>query len=379
MMLLKNTRCDDTAQSRQKTAGRSEVEAVLRCDPSGAAPLFLPAIYEHKAWFVQSTPSAVARDGGLLARALLAEYETLAPDALTVGMDVYNIEAEAAGCSVVYYEGADASVPSIGSHVLKEGDDLAGAPLPHPLRDGRMPVNIQAAREVRRALGDDFWLRGAVSGPFSLAVSLVGADALFMACLESPEWVQGVLDYARRVVQEYAGAYIDAGAGLIIFDSQASPALISPAMYERLVLPATQKLVQWMAAQGVRDVPLVIGGDTLPIARLLVQTGANNLLCDFTADVAAWLGVCREAGRALRRNISPSLLQTESPGQIYSHARAEVARGAGFPGFIMGTGVIPYGTPSENLLAVRQACRDAAGGGVSSTPSAALPGAAHQP
>ncbi|WP_334319093.1 hypothetical protein OH491_04480 [Termitidicoccus mucosus] len=359
-MRPKNSQCDDTAQSRPKTADRSEIEAVLRCEPSRAAPLFLPAIYEHKAWFVQCTPSAVARDSRLMARALLAEYETLAPDALTVGIDVYNIEAEAVGCSVVYYEGADTSVPSIGNHVFREGDDLTGAPLPHPLRDGRMPINIQAACDVRRALGADFWLRGAVSGPFSLAVSLVGADALFMACLESPEWVNGVLDYARHVVQEYAKAYIDIGAGLMIFDSQASPALISPAMYERLVLPVTQKLIQWMAAQGVRDVPLVIGGDTLPIARSLVQTGANNLLCDFTADVTAWLDICREARCALRRNISPSLLQTESPEQIYAHARAEVTRGTGFPGFIMGTGVIPYGTPSENLLAVRQACRDSA-------------------
>ncbi|MDR0902136.1 MAG: hypothetical protein LBM92_05135 [Opitutaceae bacterium] len=343
---------------RPKTASRSEAESVLRCEPSRAAPLFLPAIYEHKAWFVQGTPSAVARDSGLLARALLAEYETLAPDALTVGIDVYNIEAEAVGCSVAYYEGNDASVPSISSHVLGEGDDLSGAPLPHPLKDGRMPVNIQAARDTLRVLGDDFWVRGAVSGPFSLAVSLVGADTLFMACLESPEWVRGVLDYARRVIQEYAKAYIDIGAGLVIFDSQASPALISPAMYERFVLPETQKLIQWAAARGARDVPLVIGGDTLPVAQLLLQTGANNLLCDFTSDITPWLAICREAGRALRRNISPALIQTESPGQIYTRTREELAQGGDFPGFIMGTGVIPYGTPSENLLAIRQACRD---------------------
>ena len=47
-----------------------------------------------------------------------------------------------------------------------------------------MPVNIAAARNVRRAIGDDFWLRGAISGPFSLAISLVGAEALFLACLD---------------------------------------------------------------------------------------------------------------------------------------------------------------------------------------------------
>jgi uroporphyrinogen decarboxylase len=29
-------------------------------------------------------------------------------------------------------------------------------------------------------------------------------------------------------------------------------------------------------------------------------------------------------------------------------------------GFIMGTAVIPFGTPKENVLAVKQACLDAA-------------------
>ncbi|MDR1010256.1 MAG: hypothetical protein LBM04_03840 [Opitutaceae bacterium] len=321
------------------------------------APPFLPAIHEHKAWFVQSTPSSVARDSGLFVRALIAEYEALAPDALTVGIDVYNIEAEAIGCPVVYYEGADTSVPSIGGHIAKEGDDLSGARLPHPLKDGRMPVNIQTAREVRRILGENIWLRGAVSGPFSLAVSLAGADTLFMACLESPEWVHGVLDYAKRVIQEYAGAYIDVGAGLVIFDSQASPALISPAMYDRFALPVTRELIQWMIARGVRDVPLVIGGDTLPIAKSLVRTGANNLVCDFNADVVSWLGICGENRRALRRNIPPGLIRMETPDRIYAHAHAELVRGGGYHGFIIGTGVVPYGTPAENLLAVRQACK----------------------
>jgi uroporphyrinogen decarboxylase len=224
-----------------------------------------------------------------------------------------------------------------------------------------MPVNITAARDVRRALGDDFWLRGAVSGPFSLAVSLAGADVLFMACLESPEWVHGVLEYSRRVVQEYAKAYIDVGVGLVIFDSQASPDLISPAMYERFVLPATQKLMQWAAAQGARDVPLVIGGNTTPIAELLVRTGANNLLCDFTAEAGPWIDLCRRAKRALRRNISPSLVKTLPPEQLYALAREEARRHKEFPGFIMGTGVLPFGTPSENILAIRRACKDIAG------------------
>jgi Uroporphyrinogen-III decarboxylase len=342
---------------------RAEIEAVLRCAAPRSVPPFMPAIYEHKAAFIGSTPSGISRDAGLLTKALLAEFEVIKPDALVVGVDVYNLEAEAAGCTVTFYEGDDTSIPGIkpDHHLIHVGDDLANAPVPNPLKDGRMPVNLAAARDVRRVLGDDYWIRGALSGPFSLAISLVGAEALFIACLEQPEWVRSCLAYAERVIREFARAYIDAGVELIVFDSQASPELLSPAMYEEFVQPVTAEFVAWAASQGVRDVPLIIGGNTTPIAEMLVQTGANNLLCDFTGDFDEWLAVAGAAKRALRRNISPRFLETGTPQQIYDAAVREVARGRDEAGFIMGTGVIAFGTPTENILAVKQACLDARG------------------
>lgn len=343
-------------------ATRTEVETILRCGPPRAVPLFLPAIYEHKAWFIGSTPSAISRDGDLLARAVLAEYEAIGPDALAVGVDVYNLEAESVGCRVTFYEGNDTSIPGIspGNHLFHVGDDLSAAPIPNPLKDGRMPVNLAAVRQVRKALGDRVWLRGSISGPFSLAISLVGAEALFLACYDQTEWVRSVLDYAGRIIKAFARGYIDAGAELIVFDSQASPDLLSPAMYEEFVLPVTRDLVDWAAQQGVRDMPLIIGGNTTSIAALLAQTGANNLLCDFTADFDEWAAVCREHGRAFRRNISPRLIQSATPDEIYAVALEEVRRGRDLPGFIMGTGVIAFGTPVENVLAIKRACLDAA-------------------
>ena len=342
-------------------ATRAEVEAVLHGGAARRGPLFLPAIYEHKAWFIGRTPSDVSRDPDLLARALLAEFEAVGPDALTVGIDVYNLEAEAAGCQVTFHGVNDASIPGIkpGAHCLRVGDDLSQAPLPHPLRDGRMPVNIEAARRVRREVGPDYWLRGAIAGPFSLAISLVGAEALFLACLDRPEWVRQLLDHAGRIIRAFGRAYLDAGAELIVFDSQASPDLVSPGMYAQLVLPVTRDLAAWAATQGVRDLPLVIGGNTTRIAELLIRTGCNNLLCDFTSDFDTWAAACRPAKRALRRNLSPQLIGAAPPAEIHAAAAREIARGRDLPGFIMGTAVVPFGTPTENLLAVKRACLDA--------------------
>ena len=345
-------------------ATRAEIENVLRCGAPRAVPIFLPAVYEHKAWFIGSAPSAISRDANLLARAMLAEFAAIGPDALVVGVDVYNLEAEAAGCTVSFYEGDDTSIPGIkpGDHVIHVGDDLSAARIPNPLKDGRMPVNIEAARLVRRELGPDYWVRGAISGPFSLAISLVGAEAVFIACLDDPEWVRQLLAYTGRIITAFAKGYIDAGVELIVFDSQASPELLSPAMYEEFVLPITQEVAAWATRQGVRDLPLIIGGNTTPIAELLAQTGCNNLLCDFTGDFDEWSAVARGANKSMRRNLSPRMIETSSSETIYEAARAYVTAGKDLPGFIMGTAVIPFGTPTEHVLAVKQACLDAANG-----------------
>lgn len=68
----------------------------------------------------------------------------------------------------------------------------------------------------------------------------------------------------------------------------------------------------------------------------------------------------QEQGRALRRNISPRLIETGTPEQIYAVAAREISQGRDLPGFIMGTAVIPFGTPTANILAIKQACLDAA-------------------
>ena len=237
-------------------ATRDEVRSVLRCEPApagGRRPLFLPAVYEHKAFFLDDTPSRVSRDADLLSGAVLAEYAALQPDALTIGLDVYNLEAEAAGCRVTFYEGDDTSIPGIrpGDHVVDASTDFASRPVPNPLRDGRMPVNIEATRRVVAELGGDVWIRGALSGPFSLAISLMGAEEFFLCCWDDPDASKRLLEYCTAIIKEFGAAYIDAGAEVILFDSQASPDLLSPKMYREYVLPFTRSIVEHFRQLGV--------------------------------------------------------------------------------------------------------------------------------
>ena len=60
-----------------------------------------PAVYEHKAALLGCAVTEVANSADRLVAALLAEYETYRADYLTVGVDVYNVEAEACGARIL--------------------------------------------------------------------------------------------------------------------------------------------------------------------------------------------------------------------------------------------------------------------------------------
>jgi uroporphyrinogen decarboxylase len=321
---------------------------------------FLPAIYEHKGWFLGKTPSAVARDAHLLTSALQAEYERVQPDALIVGVDIYNVEAEAIGCSVNFYDGDDTSVPAIGSQgaVFHGTEDVASLRMPDPQKDGRMPLNLEAARNIMKLLGKEIPIRGAVSGPFSLAAHLVGPGQFFLLTMMKPDLVKDLLKFAAEVIKQYGKAFIELGCGIIMFDSHASPDLLPPQMYRDLVLPPTQGVISYFHELGLKDVPLIIGGNTTKILDAYLETGANNILCDTKADVREFVAKCGTARRAFRRNIDSSDFLEVNSDDVYRRALNSLEESGGYPGFILGSAVLPYGTPLSHLTAMREAIQE---------------------
>jgi uroporphyrinogen decarboxylase len=226
--------------------------------------------------------------------------------------------------------------------------------MPDPKRDGRMPLNIEVARNVFKVLGKEVPIRGAVSGPFSLAAHLVGPEHLFMLTMTHPPLVRDLLSFSSEVIKRYGRAFIELGCGVVIFDSQASPDLLSPQMYRDLVLPPTRGVIAHFQQAGAKHVPLVIGGNTTKILDSYLESGANNILCDAKADAKEFLERCSKSGRAFRRNIDSSDFLQAAEDQLRERARKYLEESQGYAGFILGTGVVPYGTPVEKLAAIRE-------------------------
>ncbi len=335
---------------------RELMERVLRCEKGDRIP-FCPAIYEHMGFLIGKTPSQIGRDPDLLVRGLLAAYETYHPDFLSVGIDVYNVEAEALGCQVVYFDDSP-DVPGISDFPVKKPEDLDKLGIPDPTSDGRMPLFIEAAEETNRLLGDKIIIRGAVTGPFSMASELVGAENLIVMSLQDPPFIRKLLKFTATVAAEFGKAFIERGIDPVIFDSRAMPPLCSPDVFRHMLAPAyAQHLTPVLEEAGAKHLPLIIGGNTTPILEALVATGATQLLCDFEGDREVFMKRCLERKLPLRVNVDPRLMHTGPMDRIEDFALSILKACWDHPGFILGTGVAAYDCPREHILAVKK-CLD---------------------
>ena len=137
-------------------------------------PKFMPTIFEHSARIINKTPSETARSRELLEEAQVQSYLLYRQDAVTVGVDVYNIEAEALGCKVKFHE--DNSVPGILTHPLCNAYNLDE--ISFSVGKGRIGIILGAAEGVKKKIGEHVSVGVGISGPFSICAELVGFEKL---------------------------------------------------------------------------------------------------------------------------------------------------------------------------------------------------------
>jgi len=131
---------------------------------------FMPTILEHTAGIVGISPSMAARDASKMAQAHIAAYELYGHDAVTIGIDIYNIEAEALGCEVRYHD--DFSIPGIVTHPL--ASEFSLKEIVFSTDKGRITDVLEAIDKVNGKIGRETRVGAAICGPFSIAVELYG-------------------------------------------------------------------------------------------------------------------------------------------------------------------------------------------------------------
>ena len=334
---------------------RERVERTWAGRPVDKVP-FVPAVYEHKARLIGRSPSEVCRSLDLLLEALDRELEVYDPDVLTVGLDVYNVEAEAAGCEVRYF-GASPDVPAVAAPLLDGPGGLGRLRRPDPGRDGRMPLFVEAAARLARAKGRDIVVRGALTGPFSLACALAGTEEVLVATIESPAFVRELLDFSARVAVDFGTAFLSKGVEPVLFDSKASPGAASPRVFREFVLPVYRDVAHARAAPRGSEEPAAhhrrrhdvhprgAAGDRRRTAPLRRGRGPVPLRREVPGRRSGPSGRASTPGWSIRGSRKTSGKRPDA-SSVGSRAR---------PGLLFGCGVVAYDCDPRNVLALREA------------------------
>lgn len=330
----------NSLQMLDKKLNHEQIERVLFC----------PAIYEHKAKLIGKSISETGHDPGLLTEAVIAEYETYRPDMLTVGMDIYNIEAEAVGSKVSVTEEKN-SVPGIESYCLEDVSDTGNLEPVDVKKDGRMSIVTEAVKNVQNRFGDEVLVRGAVSGPFTMAANIIGIEKLVMAQMMQPNEFKQLMDYCTAVIIDFAKTFTACGASVCLFDSQASPPFISPDSFKELILPYFKKINSEFKKAGAKCTELVIGGETEAIAGYMVGSSFDIVLSDFTTDFGKF---DRGKQAVIRRNMSPILIENGPDDELDAQVREIVQLAKSHDNVIVGTGVLAYDVEVEKILKLKE-------------------------
>ncbi len=277
----------------------------------------------------------------------IEEYE---PDGIPVFFDL-QVEAEILGCELRW---SPNNPPAVISHPLAQGKKLADLGIPKST-DGRIPVITDATKKIRQKYSD-VALYGLITGPFTLALHLMGTD-VFMKLFEEPEEVLKVMDFCTKVGMKMSEYLMDEGCDIIaVVDPMTSQ--IDSGTFETFVTPYVTQIFDFVRDSGKLSSFFVCGHAQQNIEAMCDCKPDNvsideNIPLDYVKEIALKKKI--SFGGNLKLTV---VLLMGSEDECREHALECLDLG-GKTGFILAPGCdLPGETPPENIKAVTQLVHD---------------------
>jgi len=328
---------------------KQRVVSALRCEKPDRVP-WVPFVGCHAGALIGVSADDYLKSEELMVQGIQAAIDRYTPDGIPVSFDL-QIEAEALGCDLVW---AKENPPSVSGHILIQNRTLESlAPL--DLKAGRIPLVMNATRRLRTA-NPDIALYGLITGPFTLALHLLGTD-IFMKMFDDPDYVKRLMIYCRDCAISMAGAFVDAGCDVVaVVDPMTSQ--IGPDQFREFVTPYVTPVFESVRARGAYGSFFVCGHAQQNIAAMCECLPDNvsideNIPLDFVRDVCLPRKISFGGNLQLTAVL---LLGTPEEAQRNAIACMEVS---GDTGYVLAPGCdLPFGVPPANIDAVGRIARD---------------------
>jgi len=305
-------------------------------------------------------------DARKLAAAQRRAWEIYRQDAVVVQSDNYYM-AEAFGCKVAHHEN---STPTLEKPAISSLSEVHKLRKPDALRDGRMPVYLEAIEILAQELGEEVAIRGCGTGPFVMAGHLLGTENFILELANAHYGISGdiqglhaLLDIACATLIDFVSHQVRLGATIVqLADSLASLDMISPEMYEAYALPYEKKFFEAIKplcrAHACASL-LHICGDNTKVFDLFAETGADIIAIDHKADLGEAKRIIGSRA-CLIGNVDPAAtLLLGSTEDVEAAVRSCIGKAAAGGGYILGTGCeVAVETPGDNIKTMVRLARE---------------------
>ena len=207
------------------------------------------------------------------------------PDGLPVMFDL-QVEAEAMGCELAW---AEDNPPAVVSHPLSSGMSLGDLKVPS-VSDGRISMVMEACRKCSKN-HPDIALYGLITGPFTLALHLLGTD-IFIRMFEDAQYIHELMNFAKKVGIFMADQYIKNGCDIVsMVDPMTSQ--IDPKQFREFVLPPATEIFEYVRSKGAMGSFFVCGYAQQNI-RVMCDCKPDNISIDENIPLEYVKEVCLE-------------------------------------------------------------------------------------
>ncbi len=187
------------------------------------------------------------------------------------------VEAEILGSRIDY--GSLACEPKIAQEKYPNTASVVVAEDACGSAGGRMAVVAEASR-ILAAQCPDIPVVGSLTGPVSLAASIVDPMLFLKDLRKNPAAAHRVLDYVTGLLIDFAATLARNGATAISFaDPTATGEILGPAMFKEYAVPYLQKAITAVHEIGL-PVIVHICGDLNPVKASLLTLGADVISVD---------------------------------------------------------------------------------------------------
>lgn len=283
----------------------------------------------------------------LMAELEISLFQRLRHDSVGISTSLRGV-AEAMGAKVAY---PDYNISYLLEPAIKSVDEIESLKIVNPLKDGILPILLKAIKLTRDALIDKVDVGAAMSGPFSVAASVVGTENLLKWMIKYPERVHTLMDIVAESNNRYIEEVAKLGISISFADPVSSTSLISPKQFREFSLPALQTNINKIKEKTGSAPGIHICGTSKEIWEDVVNAGISNFSIDNIEDLEEAKELMGDRV-IITGNVPPvDVIHAGNRESIFKSVKECIRKGHDSKkGYILSTGCqIPMHTPIENI------------------------------